>query len=241
MKIRDIAILSTPLTILLWFIYEWSYLANWSGQRDHVGMFWVAVQTYGLDFWLGKVSILGRGSFGSAALLHYVIYLYPIVLGIYLVQWWKWKHDRDFSVDYIWTRPLWLGITFLIVFVATGIAAYAHFNDLYTCRPPLCSVDMETSVDTLTHFWTVAMIAASLCNINLMDLFGWKGRGGRLKEALLQLSILEIVMWFWEVGEFGNLAAYANPPWNSLSDIFWGTIAALFMILAYNVVVGYDE
>jgi len=204
-------------------------------------MFLYAAQTYGLDFWLGKRSILGPGSFGSAAFLQYVIYLPLVVLAIYLVQWWKWKHDNDFHIDYVWSRPLWLAITFLVMFIATGVAAYAHYNDLYTCRPPLCTSPMETRVDDLTHFWTVLMVTTALLNINLMDLFKWTGKAGRLKEALLQLSILEIIMWFWEVGEFGNPAAYANPPLNSLSDVFWGTFAALLAILAYNAVVKFEN
>lgn len=233
--------LGVPLNILLWFIYRWSYLANWTGQRDHWGMFWNASATYGSKFWLGEISILGPGSFGSAAMLHWIIYLPFFVLGIYFIQVFLHWNSRKLDRDYIWTNTLWLLITFAVMLTAIGIAAYAHYNDLYTCRPPLCTSPMETRVDDLTHFWTVAMIAAALCNINFMDLLGWHGHASRLKEALLQLSILEIVMWFWEVGEFGNPAAYANPPWNSLSDIFWGTIASLLIICAYNVIVTYEE
>lgn len=240
-QLRDITVLGIPLTILLWFIYQWSYLANWMGQRDHVGMFLNATQTYGLDFWLGKVSILGKGSFGSAAMLHWIIYLPFFVLGIYFIQVFLHWNGRKLDRHYVWSNTFWLIITFMVMFTAIGIAAYAHYNDLYTCRPPLCTSPMETRVDDLTHFWTVAMIASALCNINWMDLLGWHRRIGRLKEALLQLTVPEIIMWFWEVGEFGNPAAYANPPWNSLSDIFWGTIAALFMILAYNAVVPFEE
>ena len=204
-------------------------------------MFLYAAQTYGADFWLGKVSILGKGSFGSAAMLHWIIYLPFAVLAIFLVQLWFKKHDNALSIDYVYSNTLWLIITFTVMFIAIGIAAYAHYNDLYTCRPPLCTSPMETRVDDLTHFWTVAMIVSALCNLNFMDLLGWHSRVGRLKEALLQLTIPEIILWFWEDGEFGNLAVYANPPWNSLSDIFWGTIATLLVIACYNLLVPFEE
>ena len=226
--------------LLLYLISVWNSIVDKTTfYRDYWALFWEAANKYGGEFWLGKISILGRGSFGSAYFLQYVPWVFIIFVGIYiargLFEWWTYRKVRHL---YLWMNATWILYALIWLFVATGIAALAHYLNLYTMQVPnMVGVEVKGEVDWLTHWFSAGFFSIPLLSISFYDLFQWKGRRGLFYEAVLVFVIVCTIMIYWEIGECGNPAVYRNLYWDSVKDLFMGMVSTIFNILVYHQLV----
>jgi hypothetical protein len=240
------AVIVALAVAVLYLLTVWNSVVDKTTMyHDYWALFWTASSQYGLDFWLGKVSILGRGSFGSATFLQYVPWAFILVVLIHVIRaaFERWKH-REVRYLYIWINGAWIIYGLIWLMVATGIAALAHYLNLYSMPVPnMPGVEVKGEVDWLTHFLTPGIFVIPLLSISFYDLFQWKGRRGLLYEAILIILVMSIIMLDWEIGECGNPSVYRNLYWDSVKDIFMGYVSTVLNILVYRQIVpaGIDE
>ena len=227
-------------SLLLYLISVWNSVVDKTIlYRDYWALFWEASSKYGGEFWLGKVSILGRGSFGSAYFLQYIPWVFVLLIAIYVTRavFERWKR-RETPYLFIWMNSAWIIYGLIWIISATGIAALAHYLNLYAMPVPgYPGVEVKGEVDWLTHLGTVGIFAIVLSSISFYDLFRWKGRRGLLYESVLIILAVSIVMLDWEIGECGNPAVYRNLYWDSVKDLFMGYVATVLNILVYRQLV----
>ena len=173
--------------VVLYLLSVWNSVVDKTTMyHDYWALFWAASSQYGLDFWLGKVSILGKGSFGSAFFLQYVPWAFVLLVTVegILVAVARWKH-REVKYICIWMNVAWVVYGLIWLMTATGIAALAHYLNLYTMPVPnLPGVEVKGDVDWLTHFLTPGIFVIPLLSISFYDIFQWKGRRGLRYEAI---------------------------------------------------------
>jgi hypothetical protein len=245
--ILALLILATLFGVVGYLFSTWLATVNWneasvSGQQPHDYWtdFWYAAQTYGPEFFLGKMSILGRGSFGSATFLQYVPWAYIGFLAIVLIRSLWSRHCGEPKEWYLWVNLRWIAFGLIFLFLATSFAAYAHYADLYTIRLP-DGTHLEGSADTITHTFSPNIFTVILLAVNIMGLLGLHGFKGRIIEAGIVIAAANIFMLVWEIGESGNPGAYANPAWNSVSDLFHGNIGTFLCVGWYNLLVPFED
>lgn len=142
----------------------------------------------------------------------------------------------------MWSNGVWALFACVWIFAAMGFAAMGHMYNLYTMPVP-CGTGCEVAgqVDWITHLFTPSIFTVTLLMISWYDVFRWKGRVGRFKEALWILTIIAVFMFFWEVGESGNPAVYRNLYWDSVKDLFMGFFGSTFCIAMYNLIVPFED
>lgn len=232
--------------ILLYLISIWnSVIDRATLYRDYWALFWEAANKYGGEFWLGRISVLGKGSFGSAAYLRYVPWVFAAFIVIYICQL-LWVHHtgRSLNRPIIWANSLFLVYGLTMMFVATGLAAMGHYLDLYSIRltcPDGTVISIVGTVDWLTHWFTPDYFSIPLCMVNFYDLFKWHGKRGRICEAAFVLMAALCIMLIWEIGESGNPTVYRNLFWDSAKDIYQGILSTVFNLFVYNQIVPFED
>jgi hypothetical protein len=238
-------VLGAMIVLLVALVNRWYVLIDKTTlYHDYWTIFWEASNKYGLEFWLGTVSILGKGSFGSAAFLRYVPWIFIGFIIIYICQL-LWTHYTGKSLNrpIIWANSLFLVYGLVMIFIATGLAAMGHYLDLYSIRltcPDGTVISIAGTVDWLTHWFTPDYFSIPLCMINFYDLLKWRGKRGRLYEAALVLMASLCIMLAWEIGESGNPTVYRNLFWDSAKDIYQGILSTVFNLLVYNTIVPFE-
>jgi len=241
--ILDPAVALAPTVLAIYVILLWNSLVDRTIlYRDYWTIFWTAASEYGADFWLGKISILGRGSFGSAFFLQYVVYAFLLIPVIFIIQiLYKKFRKRNLRYLYIWVNSRWIAYAIVWVAIATGLAAFAHYLNLYSMPVPnIPGAEVKGEVDWLTHWWTPGIFSVVLLSIDFYEAFGWQGKRGRIYEAIFVTGLLLSIMFYWEWGECGNPAVYRNLYWDSLKDVYQGVLAHIFNLMAYNLLVPFE-
>lgn len=137
----------------------------------------------------------------------------------------------------LWTNWAWMVLTTIAVLWAALVAAAAqHFNWYWN---PAAGIAGEG--DDATHFFSAFALASLLYNIDFFDLFGLRGRFGRLAEAGFVGGLTELGAVWFEWHEALDPGRYWSEFWDCQKDLAMALLAIFAAIALYNFIVRFEE
>lgn len=178
---------------------------------------------------------------GSSPFLRYFLFGLLWIWCAYLAGrlWPRHQHivDRMF-----WSSFWWCIYATAFVMLAWTFGAVAQYYSWYACLTPgYCSTQPQGTMDKYTHFLSMGALTTMLLTVNFKDALGLRGRTGRLIELAIVLSVIFCIPVYWEYAELGDPSRYVSTYIDAVTDLIAGIGGGIYNILAYNLIVPYEE
>jgi len=184
-------------------------------------------------------TLLGSvGLAGSSFLIRYMVIFVVALPAIHLIQWTLIKKGA-IKERCLYSNPAFVIFVLAWILLGMTINGIAQAEGLY--YDPRHNIPGD--FDSVTHIIAVGAIYGFLLLFDWSEIFGWWE--GKFRDLLLDqgfsISLLWMIMWFFEYTENLDPAKYSGGINDTLSDVFIGFVAMALIGFVYLLTYLLDE